>query len=248
MALRFSKFERILETTRTETTVSRGRGSTAHGRARVSASCCRDRYSSSRLREARRLPTQSGSRPSCGRELHLEVTTSDDALSKDGTERPSASSDRAMIPRTNPSNWWGSPEELRMASRWDRGRAGQLPACGTEGRSLGSLCEVVILHGGAGCTRLWLRHSGSRLSERRARDNGAATKRSEAKIETYFALSRHAGTSSPGATNPIEKRRSGRSELGRRETSGSFSRNGKYRQTYSLRAEENRERGLARDR
>jgi len=61
-----------------------------------------------------------------------------------------------------------------------------------------------------------------RLRGRRERHDGA-TQVPEAKIETYFAISKHAGTSSPGAINPIEKRRSGRSELGRRETSGSSS-------------------------
>jgi len=81
-----------------------------------------------------------------------------------------------------------------------------------------------ILHGVAVARSLGL---DVRLVDRlrgRREDHGVATGVSEAKIETYFALSKHAGTFSPGATNPIEKRRSGRSELGRRETSGSSSR------------------------
>jgi hypothetical protein len=156
-----------------------------------------------------------------GRELDLEVTISD-FVARRG---PSASSDRAIFHRTNPLQLVG----LRRRRNPFEGATGiddvlgscrhALPKEGTSG------CYAAdILHGMAVARSLglgvWLV---DRLRGRRENDD-VATEVSEAKIETYFASSKHAGTSRPGAINPVEKRRSGRSELGRRETSGSSSR------------------------
>jgi len=72
---------------------------------------CRNRVAEigglkSRLREAQRRPTAektgSGRRSLRGRELDLEVAISDHRASQDAGNGPSASSDRAMIHRTNP--------------------------------------------------------------------------------------------------------------------------------------------------
>jgi len=68
-----------------------------------------------------------------------------------------------------------------------------LPKEGTSG------CYAAdILHGMAAARSLGRSVRSRRSSERAAREHEAATEVSEVKIETYFAFSKHAGTSVPG--------------------------------------------------
>ena len=117
-----SRFSRLrAEQTWTGATASHGRGSTAHGRARVSESCCRDRwFEIAAQRSAETSHSPSGRRPLRGRELDLEVTISDFA-SQDVRARALRVTGRCFIGPTH-SNWWGSREGeiLRMVSKRDR--------------------------------------------------------------------------------------------------------------------------------
>lgn len=98
------------EQTWTGATASHGRGSTAHGRARVSESCCRDRwFEIAAQRSAETAHSPSGCRSLRGRELDLEVAISDFA-SQDVRARALRVTGRCFIGPTH-SNWWGSPED-----------------------------------------------------------------------------------------------------------------------------------------
>lgn len=79
MALQLFEVARLrAEQTWTGATASHGRGSTAHGRARVSESCCRDRwFEIAAQRSAETSHPLGGRRSLRGRELDLEVAISD---------------------------------------------------------------------------------------------------------------------------------------------------------------------------
>lgn len=120
MALRLFGIARCrAEQTWTGATASHGRGSTAHGRARVSESCCRDRwFEVAAQRSAEVAHSPSGRHPLRGRELDLEVAISDFLVAR--RVGPSASSDRAMFHRTNPLQLVGLAGRFRMVSNRDR--------------------------------------------------------------------------------------------------------------------------------
>lgn len=122
MALRLFEMRRKpcrVEQTWTGATASHGRGSTAHGRARVSESCCRYRwFEIAAQRSVEASHPQGGWRPLRGRELDLEVAISD--FASQDVLSPSASSDRAMFHRTNPLQLVGLAGRFRMVSNRDR--------------------------------------------------------------------------------------------------------------------------------
>jgi hypothetical protein len=93
-------------------------------------------------RSAEASHSPSGSRPLRGRELDLEVATSDHRASQDARNGPSASSDRAMIHRTNPLQLVGLTRRRNPPDGEQQGSMTSwiAPAGTTEGRRPGSLC------------------------------------------------------------------------------------------------------------
>jgi hypothetical protein len=160
-----------------------------------------------------------GRRSSSGRELHLEVAISD------GVERrrPSASSDRAMFQSDQPTPIGGAHRMIPDGEQPGSMTCSIARACATEGRHFGLLRRRHPSRGG-GSTQPRPRCEARRSSERAAREPRRGDRSARGQDRNVFRFLETCRDVSPGATNPIEKRRSGRSELGRRETSGSSSR------------------------
>lgn len=119
-------------------------------------------------RSAKASHSPSGSRPSRGRELDLEVTISDGVRRK-AYVGPGASSDRAILS-------WDQPTPIGGAHRMtpDGERPGSMTcsiarARATEGRRFGSLRGRHPSRDG-GSTRAWPRREARRSSERTARE------------------------------------------------------------------------------
>lgn len=114
--------------------LARGEDRRLAGRARVSASCCRDRFTGSRLREAfERLTPRVSIAFERGRELHLGVTTSD--LRRKTVARALRVTGR-ISSSDQPITWWGSRfvPDCEQPGSTIRSRA---RTSGIEGRHLG---------------------------------------------------------------------------------------------------------------
>jgi hypothetical protein len=140
--------------------------------------------------------------------------------------RPSASSDRAIHSRTNPLQLVGLARRRNTSGKSEHlGSRTCGQAAGTRYRRKASrvVTRSTSFTG-------WRQHAAlaSSLSLvdrlRGRRGNTKMRQRCQRPRSKRISLSRKSRDGSPGATNPFEKRRSGQSELGRRETSGSSSR------------------------
>jgi hypothetical protein len=137
---------------------------------------------------------------------------------------PSASSDRAIFHRTNPLQLVGLTRRRNPPGEQPGSMTGWIaPAGATEGRHLGLLRRRHPSRDG-GSTQPRPRREARRSSERAARETRSGDRGVRGQDRNVFRFFETCRNVSSGAITPIEKRRSGRSELGRRETSGSSSR------------------------
>jgi hypothetical protein len=167
--------------------------------------------------------TGDGRRSVRGRELHLEVAVSDGVRRKTYVG-PSASSDRAIPSSDQPTPIGGAHAAEKSSNEQPGSMTCSIArACATEGRHFGLLRRRHPSRGG-GSTQPRPRCEARRSSERAAREPRRGDRSARGQDRNVFRFLETCRDVSPGATNPIEKRRSGRSELGRRETSGSSSR------------------------